>query len=128
LPTHDLEDLSAGIEGLRGQWCMGLTKDIAHLFLVESTSHKYSYSTMLHLQNPATHARQDPPPTLVRRSNSKPASQSSASGIMVSPGKARNVWFSTAALRSLGGCRSGNPACQRQDCAAWAAARRRRSR
>ncbi|KAG5651886.1 hypothetical protein H0H81_007043 [Sphagnurus paluster] len=149
LPTQDLEVLSAGIEGLGGQWRTGLTKDVTHLFVVAPTSDKYT--TALHFQEHTrvkillphwfddsvrlglptldTKPYEWPDPPLlrgplagtqqtdkrppVRRLDAEkkalfrtsevwepgaplpdgnPGSQSSASGIMVSPGKGKNVW------------------------------------
>jgi hypothetical protein len=48
LPATDLEVLSAGISALGGQWRVGLTKDITHLFSISPSGPKYT--TALHFQ------------------------------------------------------------------------------
>src|SRR5258708_40180897 len=42
LPPTDLEVLSAGITALGGQWRMGLTRDVTHLFALNPDSFKYT--------------------------------------------------------------------------------------
>ncbi|RXW21707.1 hypothetical protein EST38_g4150 [Candolleomyces aberdarensis] len=54
LPAQDLEVLSAGILALGGQWRTGLTKEVTHLFAIDSKSSKYS--TALHHQD-QTHVK-----------------------------------------------------------------------
>ncbi|KAK0212813.1 hypothetical protein DFS33DRAFT_1284670 [Desarmillaria ectypa] len=41
LSTADIETLSAGITALGGQWRLGLTRDVTHLFAVSCSSDKY---------------------------------------------------------------------------------------
>ena len=48
LPATDLEVLSAGITALGGQWRVGLTKDVTHLFAMSPSGPKYT--TALHYQ------------------------------------------------------------------------------
>ena len=42
LPPSDLEVLSAGITALGGQWRIGLTRDVTHLFVLSPDSVKYT--------------------------------------------------------------------------------------
>src|ERR1700720_1817684 len=49
LPTSDLEILSAGITSLGGQFRMGLTRDVTHLFALSPSSVKYQ--TALHFRD-----------------------------------------------------------------------------
>ncbi|KAF8877711.1 hypothetical protein BD779DRAFT_1677212 [Infundibulicybe gibba] len=48
LSAADLEVLSAGITALGGQWRIGLTKDVTHLFAISPKSNKYA--TAMHFQ------------------------------------------------------------------------------
>ncbi|KAI6032733.1 hypothetical protein F5J12DRAFT_712976 [Pisolithus orientalis] len=52
LPTSDVEVLSAGVTALGGQWRIGLTRDVTHLFALRPGSDKYN--TALHF---APHTR-----------------------------------------------------------------------
>ncbi|KAF8841436.1 hypothetical protein BDN67DRAFT_980341 [Paxillus ammoniavirescens] len=52
LPASDLEVLSAGITALGGQWRIGLTRDVTHLFALRPGTDKYN--TALHFA-PQTH-------------------------------------------------------------------------
>ncbi|KIK27824.1 hypothetical protein PISMIDRAFT_7822 [Pisolithus microcarpus 441] len=52
LPASDVEVLSAGITALGGQWRIGLTRDVTHLFALRPGSDKYN--TALHFA-PHTH-------------------------------------------------------------------------
>ncbi|KAF9237240.1 hypothetical protein BU15DRAFT_76142 [Melanogaster broomeanus] len=52
LPASDLEVLSAGVTALGGQWRIGLTRDVTHLFALRPGSDKYN--TALHFA-PQTH-------------------------------------------------------------------------
>ncbi|KAI6044605.1 hypothetical protein EDC04DRAFT_2936196, partial [Pisolithus marmoratus] len=52
LPTSDVEVLSAGVTALGGQWRIGLTRDVTHLFALRPGSDKYN--TALHFA-PHTH-------------------------------------------------------------------------
>ncbi|KIK88110.1 hypothetical protein PAXRUDRAFT_802378 [Paxillus rubicundulus Ve08.2h10] len=53
LPASDLEVLSAGITALGGQWRIGLTRDVTHLFAIRPGTDKV-YNTALHFA-PQTH-------------------------------------------------------------------------
>ncbi|KAG6333418.1 hypothetical protein ID866_5668 [Astraeus odoratus] len=52
LPASDVEVLSAGVTALGGQWRIGLTRDVTHLFALRPGSDKYN--TALHFA-PQTH-------------------------------------------------------------------------
>ncbi|KAL4080140.1 hypothetical protein V8B97DRAFT_700237 [Scleroderma yunnanense] len=52
LPASDVEVLSAGITALGGQWRIGLTRDVTHLFALRPGSDKYN--TAIHFA-PHTH-------------------------------------------------------------------------